>query len=238
MEKVLPGPAATDARPAAGVEARAYKFEDMRLMVGDALQLSPPSHVGSNRCKVRLIGYVLDKTLMVEAPPSGQWPASLKEGDPVTISVFNGQAAFGFSVHVDKIIRQPLDYLHLSFPKEIIGKIVRTSRRIQTEFAVTTAGHPNAAVISNLSIGGAEVRATGNPGELGATIGLSFVLKTSGVETALSLQAVIRSLKQDRDGAEGAVRCGVQFQNLQPNDVTALQSVVLQELVGRTQDFT
>jgi hypothetical protein len=238
MEKTLPEPAATDARPATAVQARAYKFEDMRLTVGDALQLSPPSHVGGNRCKVRLIGYVLDKTLMVEAPLSSQWPESLMEGDPVTISVFNGQAAFGFSVYVDKIIRQPFEYLHLSFPKEIIGKIVRTSRRIQTEFAVTIAGHPSPAVISNLSIGGAEVRATGNPGELGATISLSLVLKSNGVEAPLSLQAVIRSSKQDRDGAEGAVRCGVQFQHLQPSDVAALQSVVLQELVGRTQDFS
>jgi hypothetical protein len=229
---------ATDTRPTTGVETRSYRFEEMRLKVGDVLQLSPPSHVGSSRCMVKLIGYVTDKTLIVEAPPQGCWPASLIEGDTITISVFNGEAAFGFSACVDKTIRQPFEYLHLSFPKQIIGRIVRTSRRIQTELAVTIADCAGPAIISNLSIGGAEVRASVGLGERGATIQLSFSLTINGVGTPLSLQAAIRSLKPDDDGAEGAVRCGVEFQNLQPSDITALQTMIYQELLASRQDGT
>jgi len=239
MQEVSPAPAATNALPATGVAAphQYHRFEDMRLSVGDRLQLSPPPRVGGDRCMVKLIGYVEDKTLLVGAPPSSQWRPSLIEGDQIAIRVFSGQNAFGFSVYVDKIIKQPFEYLHLSFPRQIVGKIIRKSRRIKTEIVATIAGNPAPAIISNLSITGAEVRANVNPGELGATIGLSFVLKIHGVDTPLSLQAAIRSLKQDHEGVEGSVRCGVEFQNLQPNDVSALQNLIYQELVEHPQNI-
>ena len=217
--------------PPAAEETTRFRFEDMRLAVGDKLQLSLPSNVSDDRCMVRLIGYVEDITLIVSAPSSGQWHTQLIEGDQVAIRVFSGQNAFGFNVRLDKIIRLPFEYLHLSFPRHIVGKVIRSSRRIKTEIAAAIAGNQGPAIISNLSATGAEVRANSNPGQLGATIRLSFALKIHGVETPMSLQAVIRSLKQDHDGAEGALRCGVEFQGLQPKDVAALQSLVYQEIV-------
>jgi hypothetical protein len=225
-----PEPAAVQATaPSIEDGAHRFRFEDMRLAVGDKLQLSPPSTVSGNRSVVPLIGYVEGVTLIVGAPPAGQWRPSLIEGDQITVRVFGGQNAFGFTVYVDKIIRQPFDYLHLSFPKDIVGKIIRNSRRIKTHIAVVVADNPAPATISNLSATGAEVRAGANLGEPGAKLALSFTLNIFGTDTQLSPQAVIRTVKQDPQ--DGIFRCGVEFNDLRPNDVTALHGLIYQELV-------
>jgi hypothetical protein len=237
MEEATPTPAAMNALPTTGVVASQYQFGDMRLSVGDRLQLSPPARVGGDRCMVKLIGYVEKKLLIVYAPPSGKWRPTLIEGDQIAIRVFSGQTAFGFSAYVDNIIKQPFEYLHLSFPKNIVGKVIRKSRRVKTAIAATIADNPTPSIISNLSLSGAELRAKVNLGELGTAIRLSFSPEIYGIETPMSLHAVIRSLKQDHEGVEGAWRCGVEFQDLQPSDVAALQSLIYQELVEHPKNI-
>lgn len=227
-----PEPAVVQATaPSTDDGAHRFLFQDMRLAVGDKLQLSPPSTVSGNRSVVPLIGYVEGVTLIVGAPPAGQWRPPLIEGDQVAVRVFSGQNAFGFTAYVNKIIKLPFDYLHLSFPKNIVGKIIRNSRRIKTHIAAVVTGNPVAAVISNLSATGAEVRAGANLGETGTTIALSFTLNIYGTDTPLALQAVIRSAKPDAQEAEGAWRLGIEFSELKPNDVATLHSLIYQELV-------
>ena len=227
-----PEPAVVQATaPSTDDGAHRFLFQDMRLAVGDKLQLSPPSTVSGNRSVVPLIGYVEGVTLIVGAPPAGQWRPPLIEGDQVAVRVFSGQNAFGFTAYVNKIIKLPFDYLHLSFPKNIVGKIIRNSRRIKTHIAAVVTGNPVAAVISNLSATGAEVRAGASLGETGTTIALSFTLNIYGTDTPLALQAVIRSAKPDAQEAEGAWRLGIEFSELKPNDVATLHSLIYQELV-------
>jgi hypothetical protein len=226
-----PAPPAANAQPDTGAAMHRYRFEDIRLSVGDQFQLSSPARAGANRCMVKLIGYVKDKALIVDAPLPGQWRPPLIEGDQIAIHVFSGQTAFGFNVYVDKVIKLPFEYLHLSFPKQIVGKIIRKSRRIKTEIVAAIADNPAPATICNLSVNGAEVRANIKPGQLGSPITLSFVLKIHGMDIPLALLAVIRSLKHDAHGVRGALRCGVEFLNLERNDVSALQSLIYQELV-------
>jgi len=227
-----PEPAVVQATaPSTDDGAHRFLFQDMRLAVGDKLQLSPPSTVSGNRSVVPLIGYVEGVTLIVGAPPAGQWRPPLIEGDQVAVRVFSGQNAFGFTAYVNKIIKLPFDYLHLSFPKNIVGKIIRNSRRIKTHIAAVVTGNPVAAVISNLSATGAEIRAGASLGETGTTIALSFTLNIYGTDTPLALQAVIRSAKPDTQEAEGAWRLGIEFSELKPNDVATLHSLIYQELV-------
>jgi hypothetical protein len=203
----------------------------MRLNVGDRLQLNPPPSIGGERCMVKLIGYVEGNTLIVGAPPSGQWMPPLAEGDPIEIRVFSSQTAFGFTVYVDKIIKQPFEYLHLSFPKNIVGKIIRKSRRVKTNIAVEIADNPVPATISNLSVTGAELYASASLGQLGTGLGISFTVQIHGIETPLSLRATIASMSHDLDIAESAMRYGVEFRNLGAEQFAALQSLIYQELV-------
>jgi hypothetical protein len=161
MPKLLAESAASAAQPATpppGDIPRAT-FDDMGLRVGDRMQLAPPSSLRGEPCMVRLIGYVRDLSLLVSAPPPGFWPAPVIEGDNVVMRVFSGRSAFGFVCQVDRIIKLPFEYLHLSFPRMIAGRVIRRSRRVKCSLPVTVDGAAGlAATITNLSSTGAEIR--------------------------------------------------------------------------------
>jgi hypothetical protein len=212
-------------------------FDDMALRVGDRMQLAPPPKLEGDPCMVRLIGYVRDLSLLVTAPPAGCWRAPVIEGDNVVMRVFSGRSAFGFVCQVEKVIRIPFDYLHLSFPRLIAGRVIRRSRRIRAEIAVKIEGGAcTTGNILNISSTGAEVFTNAAPGETGATIGLSFTLNVHGVETPLALKAVIRSVRETA-GDGPAWRCGVEFQNVSVEAAAALKNLIYQELIEHPQSL-
>jgi hypothetical protein len=213
-------------------------FDDMALRVGDRMQLAPPPKLEGDPCMVRLIGYVRDLSLLVTAPPPGSWRAPVIEGDNVVMRVFSGRSAFGFVCQVEKVIRIPFDYLHLSFPRLIAGRVIRRSRRIKAEIPVRIDGGTCAAgTILNISSTGAEVSTDASPGQHGSTIGLSFALKVHGVETPIALKAAIRSVR-DNPGDNGpGWRCGVEFQNVPLEAAAALKNLIYQELIEHPQSL-
>src|SRR5262245_12363652 len=95
----------------------AYQFEEIHLKVGDRLQVQLPNNVAQDRQIVKLIGYMDKQCLMVTAPAGPGILKSLVEGDRIVVRIFSGQGAFGFVCFLDRIIRLPFEYLHLSFPK-------------------------------------------------------------------------------------------------------------------------
>ena len=212
-----------------------FAFKDMRLKVGERFQLELPAKLGNRRAIVKLIGYLEGECLFVTAPDEpGLGP--LIEGDSVTVRAFSGQNAFGFVSHVEKSVKLPFPYLHLTFPKRIVGKTIRRSRRIRTELPAKIIGSGEAleGTLANLSASGAELRVSAEPGKLGDSLTLEFKISVHAVESALKLSAVIRSLSTVGDAA-AAIRCGVEFQNLSPADKVQLQSLVYQELVERPE---
>jgi hypothetical protein len=213
-------------------------FDDMGLRVGDRMQLAPPPKLEGDPCMVRLIGYVRDQSLLVTAPPSGSWRAPVIEGDNVVMRVFSGRSAFGFVCQVDKVVRLPFEYLHLSFPRLIAGRVIRRSRRIKADIAVKIDGGACAAGnILNISSTGAEVSTAAAPGESGATIGLSFTLNVHGLETPLALKAAIRSVRESAGDGNAACRCGVEFLDVPVVAAAALKSLIYQELIEHPQSI-
>ena len=213
-------------------------FDDMGLRVGDRMQLAPPPKLEGDPCMVRLIGYVRDLSLLVTAPPPGCWRAPVIEGDNVVMRVFSGRSAFGFVCQVEKVIRIPFDYLHLSFPRLIAGRVIRRSRRIKADIAVKIEGGACAAGdIVNISSTGAEVCTDTAPGESGATIGLTFTLKVHGVETPMSLKAAIRSVRESASDGKASFRCGVEFQDISVEAAAALKNLIYQELIEHPQSI-
>jgi hypothetical protein len=211
-------------------------FDDMGLRVGDRMQLAPPPKLEGDPCMVRLIGYVRDVSLLVTAPPPGCWRAPVIEGDNVVMRVFSGRSAFGFVCQVDKVVRLPFEYLHLSFPRLIAGRVIRRSRRIKADIPVKIDGGACAAGnILNVSSTGAEVSTDAAPGDSGATIGLTFTLNVHGVETPLALKAAIRSVRESAGESGPTWRCGVEFQDVPMEAAAALKSLIYQELIERPQ---
>ncbi|MDH5552838.1 MAG: flagellar brake protein, partial [Nitrosomonas sp.] len=143
-----------------------FTFQDMSLKVGDKLQLKLPSNIrgeccaaNNGFCKAKLIGYVDNVSILINMPQLAKLTnLSLIDGDQVTVQLFSGQYAFSFTSYIDKIINMPFKYIHLSFPSKISGQVIRKSRRIKTDIVANIKDNSASAIISNLSMTGAEIR--------------------------------------------------------------------------------
>ena len=237
-------PAATAAATAAPQAAAAaaspdtpapplYQFEDMRLKVGDRLQIQLPTAVAQDRLIVKLIGYVDDQCLLITAPSGSGILKSLVEGDRVVVRIFSGQGAFGFVCYLDRIIRLPFEYLHLSFPREIQGLMIRKAPRVKTDINVkvdASSGVVDASV-ANLSATGMSLRTRTKLGEKGAEISFTLPLALYDVKTELKLNGKIRAITSiPVEGGGEEHQYGLELVDVRPEETLILQSVVHHEL--------
>ena len=224
-----------DSKPAEGGadEPPVYQFEDMRLKAGDRLQIQLPISVTQEKQIVRLIGFLDKQCLLITAPPGLGSQKPLREGDQVITRVFLGQGAFGFITFVDKIIRLPFEYLHLSFPREIQGLMIRKAPRVKTEISATVENSSgNTEIqISNLSATGMSLNSATALGAKDEDLSITLPLDLYDVKTELKLRGKIKAVVPPTGESEGAVhKYGVEFVGLQPNETLILQSVVHHEL--------
>jgi hypothetical protein len=225
-----------------------FRFEDMRLRVGDRIQLQPPATVSLERHVVRLIGYLENATLLVTSPMVNGLRVQLRENDTIVARIFSSQKAFGFSCTVERVCRIPYDYIHLSFPVQIQGAVIRKSPRVRTRIITSIAG-PAAAdsndrysgIIVNLSADGALIKVRQPLFDVGQVIQLSFRVNLHKVDAYLTVSAVIRSVFDDEEkNRDGSIMSnyGVQFQDLLPNDSVILQSLIYQQMVEQPHSLT
>ena len=214
-----------------------FNFDDMQLKVGDRLQLQLHSSAKSSCCSnnygmATVIGYIPDHSLIVSMPKTDQLIGQpFLEGDQILVRLFSGRCAFSFTVFVDKLVKLSFKYLHLSFPKHILGQTIRKSRRVRTaieaEATVNSGSIP--LIITNLSAAGAEISTHTELGGIGTLIELSVKVKIHEKEISLRLQSIIRSFKAINK--QDALRYGVEFTSLQAEQIFSLRSFIYQELV-------
>lgn len=217
-----------------------YPFDSMKLKVGDRLQIQPPSRLSKDRVVVRLIGYINNVSLLIMPPRDADgFRLQLMENEKLVVRVFTSQNAFGFSATIIKIVKFPFEYLHLSFPAEVKGMVIRKAPRIRTKIicAVTTAQADDesmAGMLVNLSAHGALLdsrRAIGNKGD---TIKLVFRVTLHTIDALLNISAVVRAQFTDEapaDGRNNFVHHGLEFVDLQTNDTLILQSMIYQQMI-------
>jgi len=218
-----------------------FTFDDMHLKVGDRLQLEPPSQRTHERFTVRVIGYLKGSSLLVSAPVGADGlRVLLNEKDKVIMRSFSGVNAFAFVCSVDRIIKIPYEYLHLSFPDAIQGIMIRKSARIKTNIIATVQNTGNSgmeqtsAVISDISAEGVSLVSKQSLGNKEETLHLTFRLRLHNIDVFLATNGAIRTVTQDDEPdakKNGLIRHGIQFQNLQPNDSVILQSMVYQQMI-------
>lgn len=226
-----------------------FSFHDMRLKVGDKIQLQPPTWAGQNRHVVKLIGYLDNQSLLVSAPVENGMLVPLREKDRVIARFFSSQKAFGFSCTIERVCKIPYNYLHLSFPAHIQGSVIRKSPRIRTHFTASLV-KPDAryrtethdGVIINLSADGAMIKTRQPLYEKSDEIQLTFRVKLHNVGAHLALNAVVRNVLHEDIQSQGVPNAprfnyGIQFQNLPPNDSVILQSLIYQQMIEQPQSL-
>lgn len=231
---------ALDAALADTTQSR-FTFQDMRLRVGDRIQLQPPAAMGSDRYLVRLLGYLDNASLIVSAPVSNGMRVPVREHDKIVARVFSSEKAFGFDCAVVRVCKLPYNYLHLSFPDVIQGAVIRKSPRIKTKIITSIAksdadnsSERLSGVIINLSADGALVKARQPLAEKSQSIVLSFRVTLHNIEAYLTTKAIIRNVFSDEDKGDTETlkfHHGIQFLDLQPNDSVILQSLIYQQMI-------
>lgn len=226
-----PGAKAADAR---------YTFDDMKLKAEDRLQLEPPAQLSRERFTVRVIGYLRNASLLVTMPITANGlRLQLMEKEKVVLRSFSGQNAFGFACTIERIIKIPYEYMHLTFPDNIQGIMIRKAPRIKTRIiaavhdGLASAEKQISALISDISANGVSLDAKRTLGDKGDTIKLSFRVQLHNVDAYLSVKGVIRAvISNDAELAKlGFIRHGVELQDMQPNDSVILQSMIYQQMI-------
>ena len=237
---------APSAAPEVGAPKSGFPFEAMNLKVGDRLQAQVPAKVSAERCTMRLIGYVHGVSILVTTPTMANGTrVQLIEGDPLVVRVFSSQNAFGFGSTIERVCKLPYHYLHIAFPKQIQGTVIRKSARVRSKIIATVVGEREdktelTGVISNLSANGAMLDGRRSTAEVGDLLRLSFKLKLHNIETTLSLRAVVRAVIEDpaqKQSSTSLAHFGLEFVDMQPNDQMLLQSMVYQKIIEQPQSL-
>jgi c-di-GMP-binding flagellar brake protein YcgR len=253
-----PAPSSYQAAPRPAVSApppeepsksadNAFTFLDMKLRIGDRIQLQLPASMGSERHVVKLIGYHENASVLVTPPMVGSMSLPMRAGDKIVARVFTSQTAFAFDSTIERVCKIPYDYLHLLYPTVVQGAVVRSAPRIKTRI-ITSIAKSNATdneekisgVIVNISAQGALICMRQVLAIHSQPVIVSFRINLHEVATDLNIKAVIRNVQTDESKADSdplKYQHGVQFMGMQPTDNMILQSLIYQQMVEQPHNL-
>jgi len=214
------------------------KFEEMSAKVGDLLLLQVKAAYGDERCKVRLMGFVVGKTVITEAPRGVGNNVNVREEQAIIVRSFSGKLAYGFSTHAVKVCSTPLPYLHLAYPEFVHKVPVRESTRVTFSIIGTaskledeTDTESFSVLIVDISTTGAAFMAPGSVADRDSALRIAFRVKIQDIEVMPAVECIVRSCAPVESGSNGKHRFGVQFRNLKTQDLLALQGMVYQKML-------
>lgn len=178
-------------------ELGGLSLDQTKLKIGDSIQLQFQTGTEKSRCLVTLIGYVAEQSVIVSVPVINGRLMPIREGQTLNARFFSERNAYAFSAVVRKAASTPYPYLHLSYPPEVRGLVVRSSPRAQAHIschASTRDGSSYKCIARDISIGGALVASREQVGEVGEKLLLSLPVKIDENEHVLELNCQIRSV--------------------------------------------
>ncbi|UXD86749.1 flagellar brake protein [Thalassolituus hydrocarboniclasticus] len=214
------------------MEEKHTRFEDLRLMPGQPLQLDFEGYT-SERDRSVLIGYRAGQSIIVTTPLVNGSPMVLKLGASLAVRLFATQmnCACAFRTEIIHISRAPYPHLHLAMPGSMVLGEVRSSVRAKVSLIASVHYGENfsqkcSAMIKDLSLGGARLEAKMLPVEVGETIQLTAQVAVSGIERIIKLDAIVRAITKET----GGVGVGLQFQTMSDSDRITLHAYVLSNI--------
>jgi hypothetical protein len=219
-------------------QSESSSLVDLRLSIGDTLQLDCGTPLGSQRAVVKLIGYLKDRSIIVTAPSIKGRRQELLDNDSVLVRGFSGISAFAFRTFVMRVGRIPFDYVHLSYPDTVFGRSVRRSHRVKTELTGQIVANgpelaePVTVQIEDISALGALI-ATEHTFDAEHPVRLSIALTLHGNRVEVEAEGAIVSHRPASTDPAGPQlhRYGIEFKNTDAHDVMLLKSFVYQQIV-------
>ncbi len=192
----------------------------LNLMVGASLKIEP---VNGELCYlVELIGYVIDKSLIVTlAYAEGDEPA-LKAGDLLAVRYLGSEKSYAFYSEVISVSEAPYPHLHLSYPKGVQGLAARRVPRVPVEGAamhlnIVEGKKLHSVVMADISTCGARLISESRLGNCGERFVIELPDISSAGHNRLSLPCSIRHVQEQYPNAMGQPTLyhhGVEFEQL------------------------
>jgi len=222
--------------------AQTCQFDEIHVSVGENLQLQSHLEGAADRYGVKLIGYVKGRSLIVTTPKQNGYVMLLREGQEFVVRFFSGKSAYAFPAAILKVVNTPYPHLHLTYPKEVSGLLVRSGMRAKVNLIASVSradGESHGASLHDLSVGGAMLRARRRLGAVDERIGIKFRVEVTGIEQYVSLPAMIRSLREEANPEDGETyhHHGVQFVDIESPAKLALSAFVFQTLLDASVDL-
>lgn len=217
------------------------RLEDIRLGVGDTLQMQSRAVGDDSRYYVKLIGFLKGKAVIVSAPTTNGQLAMLREGQAFVVRLFAGKSVYAFATTVQRNTSVPFPHVFMEYPREVRGLVVRRGARAKVAIICSVANpqsSSHAATVVDLSVGGAMVLAKNPVGDRNAPVTISFKVDINGVEQLLKIPAVIRSVRAEAPDARGnRFHHGVEFNVGDSATQVALSGYVYQTLFEQSAEL-
>jgi len=220
---------------------RLVSLEEIKLNIGDSVQLQTQVDQSESRYQVKLIGYLKGRSVLVTAPEVGGSLCPVREGQAFVVRFFFGKNAYAFTANVTRASNVPYPHLHLSYPARVRGLVVRSGERVLTRLICSVAstdggtGSAVAGLISDLSVGGALLVSKVRLGKIGDRLSVKFRVHIREIEFYLTVAAIIRSVAKDSSDPSGeAFNHGLQLVDLANEEAIALTAYIYQKLVDES----
>jgi c-di-GMP-binding flagellar brake protein YcgR len=224
-----------------------YDLAEINLRIGARLQLStertsPPRHYFAP-----LIGYLAGEAVLVRTPMENGLSVPFQEGEQLSVRVFSGVQVYSFKTSVNRTLSSPFPCLYLAFPRTVIGTPLRKAIRVKVDIPVqaTRSGAGEApktdtGSLTNLSVTGGRIESEMKLGDVQDEIEISFafVVQPEDREVRINARAIIRNVnapKPDSSQRPGPYAHGIEFVNLDPNELAKLQTLIYDAVLAIRQ---
>ena len=218
-------------------ESGVLSLDQIKLGIGDTIQLQFQSDVEPSRCFVTLIGYLEGQSVIVTTPIINGSLMLVREGQDFVVRLFSGKTAYAFTAMAKRVTNTPYPHLHLAYPKEVRGLVVRGSSRGRINIichATSEGGRGHACVARDISLGGALLAAGEKMGDVGSPLTLKFRVKIGDAEHVLVLDCTIRSVNASRPTVDENLTLlhGLSFENVNSQDTLVISALLYQNMIS------
>ncbi len=218
------------------------EISDLKLQVGESIQLQPRDGEGGKRLHGKVIGYMPGRSLLVTTPRIKDKVMIIREGQPFVVRMMLGNRIVGFASTVLRVCARPYPYLHLSFPDEMEQIVVRQAQRVRVKLFASLKNDnpefesekPRSATIVDISTSGAMVTSSEQLGEVDDEVILTCVFKIADTDKLLVIPALLRNVHSDLshdEAREETYYHGLEFKLKDQQDLIALYGFVYEHIV-------
>lgn len=216
-------------------------FKEIKLSIGERIQLQDPDDGNSERLFVKLMGYREDKSIIVTMPYLDGKEVTVFKGQKFIVRLFSVKTVYAFNVSVLESKRVPYPYIHLTYPLKVESVVVREAQRVNVKLIVSvqnedpdkTMDEAVSAQLTDISTGGAKLSTNEPIGETGDDINMSAKLDVGGVEEYIQILATIRrvDILEAEDAKVSATYVyGLEFRFVEEKERLVLHGFVYEQL--------